>query len=166
MRPPHHPPPPATVYDHKTADHSTSLRPRGGGAKQGARRNAGSQPTASSDEFPCVGGFYGAEYAVAGGRVGRGGSGNMLAHHAEPYRQDSLDVMVHELQRQEQSGAHLRKAPPFAEVQPPPQLYAPTPAHKKTRLEIEKQEQQAAKASEQHLFGNSTAASILKTRPW
>lgn len=149
------------VYDHNTADHSKTLGQRGG-----ARRNGAAKPAAPPSQFPQVGEFYGAEYAGAAPNSSAGTS--ILSHHAEPYRQDSLDE--YQNQRQEHHSANQRHAhqgvAPQEQHCVPSQYPPPPPAHKNRRLEIEKQQQQAAASSEKHVFGNSTAASILKTRPW
>ena len=40
------------------------------------------------------------------------------------------------------------------------------PARNERRLDEQRRQRNAAEANDLHVFGNSTAASILKTRPW
>jgi hypothetical protein len=69
---------------------------------------------------------------------------------------DALDAWTAD-QYQEQ---YVRQEPSVA---PHP---VAAPAQTQRRLAQELQERHAADASEEHIFGKSTAASILKTRPW
>jgi hypothetical protein len=154
------------VYDHTTADHSKSLL----GQRSNVRRDMPADskpPVVPPSEFPQYGEFYG-----GGGAPPRNtahvpagtskGNGNVFSH-AEPhhYGNDALDALTaNNYQRQVEHNSVCRLAPPQVHAQ------IAVGVHNNRRLQQEKQQRHALEATEQHLFGNSTAASILKTRPW
>ena len=150
------------VYDHTRANHSRSLEgPRGG--ERGARRG-NAEPTAPAPAaFAQVGDFYGGDYCAPTQHANK-----LLAHDPQPMAlrpaqrpqpppaQDALDAWTAN-QYQEQ---YVRQEPSGA-----PRPVA-APVQNQRSLVQELQERHAAEASEEHVFGKSTAASILKTRPW
>ena len=134
------------IYDHTRADHGRSLEgPRGGERGSGARRGNAAPAAPAPAEFPTVGEFYGGTRPLRGGAASN--------HAAAPHTQDALDA----LNQYQNYSAHSRQAPQKAPQAPQPNT---------RRLAQELQERHTAEASETHVFGNSTAASILKTRPW
>jgi len=142
------------IYDHTRADHSRSLEgARGGERGAGVRRGNAAPAAPAPAEFPQVGEFYGGEYSLP-----RGGAASNAPHVPAPHTRDALDALREtNYNRQEYHGALSRPAPHQGPQAPQPNT---------RRLAQELQERHAAEASERHLFGNSTAASILKTRPW
>ena len=140
------------IYDHTRADHGRSLEgARGGERGAGARRGNAAPAAPAPAEFPQVGEFYGGDCLL------RGGAASSAPYVPAPHTRDALDALRETNYNRQEHHALSRPAPHQG-----PQAPQPNPR----RLAQELQERHAAEASEKHVFGNSTAASILKTRPW
>ena len=79
-----------------------------------------------------------------------------------PVRARQIDDLLPGMQQKGASAA--------ASVQQPTQhtvaVDLAMPARNERRLDEQRRQRNAAEANDVHVFGNSTAASILKTRPW
>jgi hypothetical protein len=146
------------VYDHNKADHSKSLI--GHHSKEaagGSRENA--TAAHAPKEFPQVGEFYGAlgQSAAPPHNVVHAD----LRQQAEPQYASLEGMALHQFPHHPPHVPHQQH---FAQEQ-----RLPLPAHgvpDNRRLGERRRQRHAEEAGEEHVFGNSTAAAILKTRPW
>jgi hypothetical protein len=130
------------VYDHTVADHSKSLLGHRGAQAGSAAAGRDKAPApVAPNEFPQYGEFYGERRAAP--------PRNALhpAQHAE--QQQYAEPVPGSM-------AQFHQDKPVEHV---PGGLRPLPARARALEE-------SRLASEEHVFGNTTAASILKTRPW
>lgn len=163
------------VYDHTTADHGSAFwRPDKSGNVARSNMNhlapaSKAGPTPHS-EYPQVGDFYKvapprAPPMVSSGEIQPGASipyasNRNLAHPEQNhlYARDEGSAI--------QRVSYGREVQGIMRPHPEPFDVAPVGSNSNRRLDEQRRRRNAEEADNSHVFGNSTAASILKTRPW